>query len=67
MTKIKLNGDNREIDDSTTITILLSQLDIPKIGTAVAINSTIISRDTFSDQKISEGDSIDILRAIGGG
>ncbi len=65
--KIKLNGEEKELNNEITISKLLSQFNIPKPGTAVAINSEIIPHDVFDDHTISEGDSIDILRAIGGG
>ncbi len=65
--KITLNGSEREISDETVLSALLSEIGIDERGTAVAINGEIVSKKIFCEKKINPGDSIDILRAIGGG
>jgi len=67
MMNIRLNGKDHEIDTDTTVSILLKALEVQTAGTAVAINGDIISRDTFDTHAIRDDDSVDILRAIGGG
>lgn len=65
--KIKLNSAEKDIVDELTISKLLSQLKIVTPGTAVAINGEIISKEIFEKRTLNDGDSVDILRAIGGG
>jgi thiamine biosynthesis protein ThiS len=65
--KIIVNGEVREIEEGTTIAILLQGLDIPQAGTAVAIGDSIVSRDEHDTRPIVEGERVEIIRAIGGG
>jgi sulfur carrier protein len=65
--KVIVNGTHHEIEDETTVASLLEHLDIPSPGTAVAIDGAIVSRDLHATHKLSCGDDIVIIRAIGGG
>lgn len=65
--KIKLNGREYEAENGITIGSLLSLLEVGAAGTAVAINETIIPRDTHVTHIINEGDRVEVVRAIGGG
>lgn len=65
--KILINGKEHDLGAKTAITKLLDQLGIPRPGTAVAINGTIVPHDRHETHLITDGDKVDILRAIGGG
>jgi len=65
--KIKLNGNDHEIVTEKTVADLLSELKLPCGGIAVAVNGKIVARDAQTAQPISEGDCVEIIRAIGGG
>ncbi|MFA5811536.1 MAG: sulfur carrier protein ThiS [bacterium] len=65
--KIILNGKEHELNIEMPLTQLLHQLDVPRAGTAVAINGAIVPRDRHDTHKLVERDRVDILRAIGGG
>lgn len=67
MKNIILNGTEREIAGDLTIADLMSQLEISAAGTAIAVNGEIVSREFFESHVIEDGDSVDMLRAIGGG
>ncbi|MFH1829171.1 MAG: sulfur carrier protein ThiS [Pseudomonadota bacterium] len=67
MPQIILNGNEREIADSTTLSNLLDELGIPIAGTAVAVNGTIVSRENHETHIVEFGDKVDVIRAIGGG
>lgn len=67
MQTITLNGKEHDLNEETTVSTLLDSLGIQKQGTAVAINSEIIRRDLHDTKRISSGDCVDIIRAIGGG
>ena len=65
---IILNGKNTWIDkDIFTVADLLSLLDIPTLGTAVALNDKVVRRNDHSSTQITEGDRIEIVRAVAGG
>ena len=65
--KIHVNEQALEVSDNTNIEQLLFQLDKPLIGSAVAINQEIISRSSWIDTVIHEGDKISLFQAIAGG
>jgi len=65
--KIIVNGEERTVEPGTTISALLSELHIPRAGTAVAIGDAIVSRDEHDRRQVLEGERVEIIRAIGGG
>ena len=67
MISIMLNGRDHQLSIEMSVAMLLEHLDIPPVGTAVAINNSIVPREQHGEQKIRSGDRIEIIRAIGGG
>ena len=65
--KVLLNGDPKEIGDSLTLQQLLDQLQIPSGRVACEVNLKIIRRAFYKETRIQEGDTIEIIQAIGGG
>jgi len=65
--KIIVNGENQEITANCTAAglIRLLQLDTSKI--AMEVNREILPKSTFENHTFNEGDSVEIVRAIGGG
>ncbi len=67
MTTIILNGENKQIDNNTTITQLLQSLDLVNKRLAVEINQQLIPRSDFTSHTLNELDKVEIVQAIGGG
>lgn len=67
MANIYLNGELKAISGEQSITKLLEELNIPCLGTAVAVNETVVPRRIHAEHVVREGDRIEIIRAIGGG
>lgn len=65
--KITLNGDPKELDGPLTIQDLLKSLDIPAGRVACEVNLKIIRRAQYPETTIHEGDTVEIIQAIGGG
>ena len=65
--KVLVNGDPLKIDKKVTISELLNFLEISKVRVAVEVNREIVSKVKFESTLISEGDSVEIVKAIGGG
>ncbi|MBN1282779.1 MAG: sulfur carrier protein ThiS [Proteobacteria bacterium] len=65
--QIIVNNEQRTIDEGRTIAQMLDMLRVPRAGTAVAINGSIVPRDEHERCAVCDGDRIDILRPIGGG
>ena len=64
---ILLNGTPREEPAELTVAELLSRLEMPPRGIAVELNQQIIPRSRHADQKLRDGDRIEIVSLVGGG
>ena len=67
MIAIKLNGKKTEIEGSQSVSGLLDCLNINAPQVAVAINGEVVPRGTWAQTEIRAGDSVEIVRAVGGG
>ena len=67
MITIVLNGDNKQVDNNTSVSQLLEKLDLTEKRLAVEINQQIIPRSNFSNLMLNEKDNVEIVQAIGGG
>lgn len=65
--KINVNGEVREIENTSTITQLLAQLALTGKRLAVEVNLMIVPRSQFDTHTLQEGDKVEIIHAIGGG
>ena len=63
---VTVNGERTDIDDVETVAGLIEYLNIDG-RIAVEVNREIIPRSQFDRYKISNGDIIEIVHAIGGG
>ena len=67
MITIQLNGEPHRYPADTTVDSLVTQLGLQDKRLAVEINQQIIPRSTFSAHTLADGDSVEIVQAIGGG
>ncbi len=67
MITIKLNGKNTEIQGSQSVSALLDSLNINARQVAVAINGEVVRRSAWSDVVVTTGDTVEVVRAVGGG
>ena len=65
--QITLNGDPKELAEPLTLQQLLDQLQIPSGRVACEVNLKIIRRSFYAQTPIQEGDTIEVIQAIGGG
>ena len=66
--EIIVNSKPVTIEDDFTIQQYLDSLGLSnKKAIAVAVNGEIVRKDEYSEFLITEGDSMEIVRAIGGG
>ena len=66
--EIIVNSKPATIEDDFTIQQYLDSLGLSnKKAIAVAVNGEIVRKDEYSEFFITEGDSMEIVRAIGGG
>ena len=64
---ITLNGEKREIPESTTVQGLLEMLTIQSQRVAVELNEHIVKKDNYAGTTLQEGDSLEVVSFMQGG
>ncbi len=67
MISVTVNGKPRELDSPLSITAFLKTLDINARQVAVAIGGEVVPRSEWPRVTIDEGDTVEVVRAVGGG
>ena len=65
--KVRVNGEERQIEPGTTLAQLVEQLGLKIEGVAVALNLQVVPRRSLAATSLSEGDRVEVVRAVGGG
>jgi sulfur carrier protein len=65
--KASINGKEHELPDGLTVAELLARLQAPERGIAVAKNDRVVRRAHFSQERVHEGDRVEIIKAVAGG
>ncbi|MCX7793873.1 MAG: sulfur carrier protein ThiS [Thermodesulfovibrionales bacterium] len=65
--KIRLNGQDYEIERELTIEELLEWLSIIPERVAVEVNLQVIKKHDYKIFKIKDGDTVEIVNFVGGG
>ena len=64
--ELRVNGEDRSFDGST-LHELIASMDLNPGRVAVELNGNIIPRSEFSNVKLKNGDSLEIVHFVGGG
>ena len=64
---IQLNGKDKEIPSDCTITDLLVELDLANTSVVIMHNETIVQLEDVNDRSLKEGDTLELIRFVGGG
>ena len=67
MTRIQLNGLQRELAEPTSVAALLEENGYAGRAVAVEINREIVPRSMHLQHFVRDGDRIEVVHAIGGG
>ncbi len=65
--QIVLNGNDHILPSEMTLAVLIDSLEIDRRLVAVAHNGEVIPRDTYEQVTVREGDTIEVVRMVGGG
>ena len=65
--KIKINGETMEAGEACTLDVLLDLLGVKRQGIAVELNREIVPKRLHAETRLSDGDSVEIVRMVGGG
>lgn len=63
---IKINQEEK-VTEAATIQQLAQELALPERGVALAVNNRIVTRSTWEETSLQEGDDITIIKAAFGG
>jgi len=67
MISVKVNGQNKEVEDKISIADFLKSNNIDPIGVTVEHNLEIVNSENVAEIKLKDGDTLEILRFVGGG
>ena len=66
--QVKLNGQDRDFGPGASLLNLLESLGVEEARhIAVALNGEVKRRDELAGIQLSDGDRIEVVRAVGGG
>ncbi|MBZ9558833.1 MULTISPECIES: sulfur carrier protein ThiS [Modicisalibacter] len=65
--QIQLNGERRDLDGQPTISDLVTTLGLAGRRIAVEVNEEIVPRSQHAATRLTEGDRVEVVHAIGGG
>ncbi len=67
MITIRLNGEDRELSEGSTVASLLAELGLKPELLAVERNRDIVPKTAYSDTLLEEGDEVEVVSFVGGG
>ncbi len=67
MIHLTVNGKKKQIAESVNLVEYLESLELDLQRVAVAHNGAVVRRGELTTVTLSEGDSVEIVRAVGGG
>ena len=65
--QLVINGQEKDLRSSGTISQMLKELDITGSHIAVALNFQVVPRSSYDQTPLNEGDKVEIVHAVGGG
>ena len=65
--KVVVNGAEREIAESLSLSRLLETLELPVARVAIELNQTVVRRSVWAETLLKENDKIEIVHFVGGG
>jgi thiamine biosynthesis protein ThiS len=65
--QIVLNGNEHTLPSEMTLAQLVETLGIDRRMIALAHNGEVIPRDTYDQVTVHDGDSVEVVRMVGGG
>jgi sulfur carrier protein len=65
--RVRVNGKELNVEAGTALDGLLAILSMGTKGIAVELNGEVVPRARHAETALNEGDSIEIIRMVGGG
>ncbi len=67
MIKVKVNGEERQIEQGSTLQKLIEELGVAEKVMAAAVNMEIVKKEQWPEHKLQERDRVELLHFVGGG
>jgi sulfur carrier protein len=64
--RLKVNGEERELPEGTTIRALVEQFQLTPEKVAIELNRRLVRADKY-DTSLQDGDEVEIVTFVGGG
>ena len=64
---VTVNGEDRTLADGATVRTLVTAMDLPEDGVAIAVDGVVVPGSTWDDTPLGAGAEVDVLMAVQGG
>lgn len=64
---ITVNGEKKDVSEGATILEVVESLGFAAATVVVQRNDDIVPRDAYGDTPVNEGDTLELIRFVGGG
>ncbi len=64
---LNVNGDTKHLPKGSTVTDLLSRLDVAPGPCAIEVNQVVVPRSTHHQHTLHDGDDVEVVTFVGGG
>lgn len=64
---LMVNGKTREVEEATNLETYLTSFGLDLQFVAVGYNGEVIKKETFAQVTLKKGDTLEIVRPVGGG
>jgi thiamine biosynthesis protein ThiS len=65
--KVTVNDQVREVDAGTTVFELVESVGLDPDAIVVEHNAVLLDRERYDDTTLADGDSLELVRFVGGG
>ncbi|WP_010540863.1 sulfur carrier protein ThiS [Dietzia alimentaria] len=64
---VRVNGEDRTLEDGATVRALVTELDLPEEGVAIAVDGMVVPSSGWDAAPLGSGAEVDVLTAVQGG
>ena len=65
--QVTVNGETREAPEGASVLGLVERLGFNPKRVVVELNAEIVPRDGYADAMLNDGDTLELVRIVGGG
>jgi sulfur carrier protein len=65
--KLAVNGTTRDVEDGTTLAVMIEQVAGSTRGSAVVVDGEVVPRSEWSRYGLRPGQSVELITAVQGG